>query len=188
MREETFKRRLIGQAQIQAGHRVLDVGCGTGTLTILIKQLHPAAEIVGVDGDPRVLQIATVKAIQTGASIGWNYGMAFDLPYPGGSFDRVLTSLVLHHLTHQNKRRTFREVLRVLRPGGEFHIVDFGKPHTPAMRLIALVISRLEETADNLKGLLPVMLDDAGFVQAEEVAHAATIVGPLSLYRAKKSE
>lgn len=125
MREETFKRCLIEQAHIGSGQHVLDLGCGTGTLTVLIKMLHPAAEVVGGDGDSTVLDVARAKAKRAGINIKWAYGMAFELPYPDQSFDRVLSSLMLHHLTSGNKRRTFRQVFRVLRPGGELHIADF---------------------------------------------------------------
>jgi ubiquinone/menaquinone biosynthesis C-methylase UbiE len=94
MREEHFKLRLIQQAKIHPGMRVLDLGCGTGTLTILIKQLHPDAEVVGMDGDRAVLEVARSKANQAGVDITVDHGMAFQLPYPYNSFDRVLSSLM----------------------------------------------------------------------------------------------
>src|SRR3972149_904967 len=106
MREETFKRRLIAQADIQPGQRVLDLGCGTATLTILIKQVHPDSEVIGVDADVKVLDIGRAKASKAGVDITLDHGMAFQLPYPDRSFDRVLSSLVLHHLTREDKRRT----------------------------------------------------------------------------------
>ena len=188
MREETFKRRLIEQAHIRPGHHVLDLGCGTGTLTVLIKTLHPEAEVVGVDGDPMVLNMARAKAWQAGVNIKWDCGLAFELPYPDQSFDRVLTSLMLHHLTSDNKRRAFGEVLRVLRRGGEFHIVDFGKPHSPIVKPVTQVIARLEEATDNLDGILPDMLAESGFVQVEEAGYVVTLLGSLSLYRAMRPD
>jgi len=118
MRESTFKGQLVGQARIDVGHRVLDVGCGTGTLTLLIKRKQPAAEVFGLDGDPKVLKIARAKALREGMDITLEYGMAFGLPHPNDSFDRVLSSLLFHHLTRENKIRTLKEVFRVLRPGG----------------------------------------------------------------------
>ena len=186
MREETFKHCLIHEAQIQPGMRVLDLGCGTGTLTIMIKQAHPEAEVVGLDGDPAVLEIARTKAMQAGAMISLDHGMAFHPPYQDNSFDRVLSSLVIHHLTTENKQRAMHEIYRILRSGGELHIADFSKPRGLYPQLISLVMRRLEEAADNIRGLLPGMIRIAGFEQVEETDHYSTIVGSLSLFRAKK--
>src|SRR3990172_9126565 len=77
MREETFKRRLIDQAQIQPSHRVLDLGCGTATLTILIKQAQPDSEVFGIDGDTKVLDIGRAKAARAGVNITLDHGLAF---------------------------------------------------------------------------------------------------------------
>src|SRR5215212_8234228 len=92
MREELFKGHLIEQAKIRSGQRVLDLGCGTGTLAIMVKQAHPDSEVIGLDGDPQVLEIALQKAKQAGSPITFDEGMAYQLPYPDASFDRVLSS------------------------------------------------------------------------------------------------
>lgn len=186
MREGTFKRRLIHQANIQSGQRVLDLGCGTGTLTILIKQSVPEAEVVGLDGDPKVLEIARSKAAKAGVNLTLDYGMAYQLPYPDGSFDRTLSSLVFHHLVREDKQRTTGEVYRALRPGGEFHIVDFGKPRSLYGNLLSPFMKQLEQASDNVRGLLPVMMRDAGFERVEESAHFTTIFGALSSISACK--
>ncbi len=185
MRERSFKLHLIRQANIRPGMRVLDLGCGTGTLTVLIKQTHPKADVVGIDGDEAVLEIARSKALQAGVNITLDLGMAFQLPYPNNSFDRVLSSLVIHHLGTENKQRAMQEIYRVLRLGGELHVVDFGKPRSIYSLLISLVMRRLEEAADNIQGLLPEMIRSAGFTQVEETTQYTTIVGGLSLFRAK---
>ncbi len=99
MPESGFKRRLVNQAKIRKNDRILDLGCGTGTLTILIKQLYPDTEVFGVDADEKVLQIAEEKAAKAGAHLRLNQGMAIQLPYQDHSFQRVLSSLVIHHLT-----------------------------------------------------------------------------------------
>ena len=70
MREETFKRKLIDQAGIQPGMKVLDLGCGTGTLTLMLKRVYPNASVTGMDGDPQVLDIAREKA--RGINIQWD--------------------------------------------------------------------------------------------------------------------
>ena len=186
MREETFKRHLIEQADIQTGQRILDLGCGTGTLTILIKQRHPDADVIGLDGDPEILGIARAKAAKAGVEITLDHGLAFQLPYPDDAFDRVLTSLVYHHLTRDDKQRAFVEVYRVLRSGGDLHIVDFGKPRGFYGRLASQIIKRMEQAGDNVNGLLPIMMRRAGLEQVDEPAGYQTIFGSLSLYRGRK--
>jgi len=186
MREATFKPRLIEQAQIKSGHHVLDLGCGTATLTILIKQAHPDAKVLGLDGDPKILDIARSKVSKAGLKIRLDCGMAYAPPYPDRSFDRVVCSLVLHHLTRENKLRALTEVLRILKPGGELHVVDFGKPHNALMYVPSLIIRHFEEVADNIKGLLPVFLHEAGFVAIEETVHYMIIFGSLTFIKARR--
>ena len=190
MRESTFKRQLVKQAGIERGHRVLDLGCGTGTLTLLIKSHHPKASVFGFDADPRVLEVARAKAAKAGLSIRLDRGMAFELPYSDGSFDRVISSLMFHHLTRENKERTLREAFRVLRPRGELHVADWGKAQNWPMRVAFLLVQMLdgfETTADNVSGLLPELFRMAGFMEVEESPRYMTIVGTLSLYSARKS-
>lgn len=189
LRESTFKRQLLKQARIERGHRVLDLGCGTGTLTLLIKSHHPKADVLGLDADPKVLEVARAKAAKAGLNIRLDQGIAFELPYPDACFDRVISSLLFHHLTREKKEQTLREVFRVLRRGGEFHVADWGKAQNKLMRMAFLLVRMLdgfETTADNVRGLLPQFFRAAGFEDVEESARYMTIVGTLSLYRARK--
>lgn len=186
MQESKFKTRLIRQAQIENGHWVLDLGCGTGTLTIMIKKAHPRAEVFGLDADLKALETARAKAKKAEVEITFQREMAFELPYPDEYFDRVLSSLVFHHLHHENKKRAFQEVYRVLKPAGELHVFDFGKPHSPLASAIALIFSRLEEAADNIQGLLPEMMRSEGFEQVAEPARYTTLFGTMSFYQARK--
>lgn len=188
MREETFKRRLIEHASIRDGQRVLDLGCGTGTLTLMLKQAVPEAHVTGLDGDLEVLAIARLKAGQASLKIAWDHGYAYELSYPDHSFDVVVSSLVVHHLTTPDKLRAFQEVRRVLRPGGQFHIVDFGKPFSLLTRLQAAVMKKLEQAADNFAGRIVPMLQEAGFESVSEAEEFTTIFGPVWFYWSVKSK
>ena len=186
MPEVALKQRLIAQARIATGQRVLDLGAGTGTLTIMIKQACWDADVVGLDGDPKALTIARDKAVAAGVAIWFDQGLATALPYDDGAFDRVLSSLMLHHLTTEDKGRALGEAWRVLRPGGELHVLDFGPPQNAPAWLISLIFRRLERTADNIAGRLPEMLRQAGFIAVEQTERHLTIIGTLALYQGRK--
>ena len=124
MREEIFKSRLIEQAHLEPSMRLLDLGCGTATLTMMIKRTHPQVEVIGLDGDPAILRIARKKVVKSGLTISLDIGMAYALPYPDGYFDRVVSSMVMHHLLSESKSRTMAEIHRVLKPRGEFGPTD----------------------------------------------------------------
>jgi len=118
-------QELISQANIERAHSVLDVGCGTGTLIVMLKRQYSAVDVTGLDPDMGALRRARKKAARAGVSVQLDQGFADELPYREGSFDRVFSSFMFHHLGEEEREKTTREVLRVLKPGGSFHLLDF---------------------------------------------------------------
>lgn len=189
-RELSFKNALTEQAKVEANHRVLDLACGTGTLTILLKQASPKAEVIGVDGDATILRAAREKTDRLALDIGFDKAMSYSLPYEDGSFDRVVSSLFFHHLTRENKTKTLHEVYRVLKAQGEFHIADWGLPANWLMRVSSHFIQLLdgfETTGDSFSGLLPKLTTAAGFESVEETGSFNTLFGTIRLHKALKT-
>lgn len=190
-REDAFKAALVAQAAVTPGMRVLDLGAGTGTLTVMVKQGAPAAAVVGLDGDAEIVARARAKAARAGVAIRFDEGSAAALPYPDAAFERVVTSLLLHHLSPGDKRRAIAEVFRVLAPGGELHVADWGRPRNVLMRGLFLGIQLLDgfaTTAENVAGMLPALFREAGFVDVRETRTFATVFGTLALYRAVRPQ
>lgn len=188
-REDTVKRALIAAARTPENATVVDVGCGTGTLAIRLKQQHPSARVIGLDADLVVLRRAEDKAQRAGAAIEFVEGNAVDLPFPGESADRVVSSLFFHHLRHENKRRAFSEIVRILKPGGEVHIADWGMPANWLMKAVFYPVRFLDgfaTTDDNVHGRLVEMIELAGACGATQTTTFATMLGTLSLLEAQK--
>jgi ubiquinone/menaquinone biosynthesis C-methylase UbiE len=188
-RERRFKAALLQQARLRAGQQVLDLACGTATLTIAAKRMQPRADITGVDGDPDILARARVKAAKAEAELKFDESLSQHLPYADSSFDVVLSSLFFHHLDRENKLATLSEVWRVLKPGAELHIADWGKAANPLMRVLFLIVQMLDgfaTTTDNVAGRLPELLRASGFKEVEETQRFSTVLGTLALYRAKR--
>lgn len=185
-RERLFKGRLLEQLAPAPGQCILDLGCGTGTLALQIEEAEPGAEVRGIDADPEMLARAAAKAGSSG--VGFDRGMADELPYADGSFDRVVSSLFFHHLSTGVKRAVAAEVVRVLAPGGELHVADWGPASNPLMSVLSLGIRALdgfEPTADNFGGRLPAIFATAGLVDVEDTDRIRTALGTIVLYRAK---
>ncbi len=190
-RERVLKGRLLDQAALAPGHDVLDVGCGTGTLVLLAKVRQPKARVVGLDGDRAVLEIARKKVARAGVDVELREGLAnADPTFPAESFDRVLTSLVLHHLTIDEKRGALAAMRRWLRPTGELHVLDFGPQDNPILRAVSRGLSWLDgatRVRANLEGRLPELMREAGFASAAELGRAFTPFGSVSFYKATRS-
>jgi ubiquinone/menaquinone biosynthesis C-methylase UbiE len=189
MPELEFRTALVRQANVLAGHRVLDFGCGTGTLTLMVEASRPGAEVVGVDVDRGVLTIARDKLERNHSKIALAQVSPGPLPFPDRSFDRVLSCLVFHHLRHDEKLAVLGECRRVLHPGGEIHIADWGLPTSRLLRagfLLTQLLDGFETTDDNVCGRMPDLICQAGCDRVVETDSFATALGSLRLLRGTK--
>ncbi len=185
VRDIRYKLLLIEQANIQPGHKVLDLGCGTGTLAMMAKAAQPAAEVIGLDADPEMLQMAVTKSAEQKITVKFDVGFAHELPYSDASFDRVLSSIMIHHLKTPEKEKAAYEGFRVLKPGGELHIIDFGKPVTWYGKLLGPFLHRFEEANDNIDGKLPEIFGAPG-LRTTITGHFKTFFGDLAFLSGNK--
>lgn len=188
--EKKFKKAFLLQATIKDHDIILDFGCGTGTLTIMAKEEAPKALVHGVEIDPNILEIARSKVKNSGYEIFFKTYNGIALPYKDKSFDKILSSIVFHHLTRRQKIIALEEIYRVLKTDGELYIADFGKARNIWMRGIFLPVQLFDgfaNTSDNIKGLLPEIMKEAGFNQVTEHKQIKTLLGPISFYEATKN-
>jgi ubiquinone/menaquinone biosynthesis C-methylase UbiE len=129
-RDRRFRREIVELAGIGPGERVLDVGCGTGTLAITASEtVGSGGEVVGVDATVSMIERARKKARRKNADVRFEPGLAEAIPAPDASFDQVLTTFTMHHFPGNLQARALAEMFRVLTPGGRLLIVDFPTGH-----------------------------------------------------------
>jgi ubiquinone/menaquinone biosynthesis C-methylase UbiE len=177
---------LVDQAGIGPGQDVLEVGCGTGNLALLVARRYPDARVVGLDPDPRALALAGRKAARRGVSVQLDRGFGDALPYPDASFDRVLSAFMFHHLEAEEKRAMLREIRRVLRPGGRLHLLDFGGSHHRPHGFLAKRIHTSPRIQENLGDRIPTLMREAGLADAQETGHMPTRAGHCAVFRASR--
>jgi ubiquinone/menaquinone biosynthesis C-methylase UbiE len=178
------RRTLLDQAALRPHHRVLDIGCGTGSLVILLKRLHPDVDVVGLDPDPKALARAQRKAQRAAVSIQFDQGFADELSYLEGSFDRVFSSFMFHHLRLDEQEKTLRTVRRILKPGGSLHLLDFGGPESSPKSFWARLLHFRHRLEGNFGGRILTLMSQAGFAEAKEVSRGSTLLGPIAYYQA----
>jgi ubiquinone/menaquinone biosynthesis C-methylase UbiE len=121
---ETWIRQQLINAIEQKPRRILDLGCGTGSSTLMLKQAFPQAEVIGLDLSPYMLVVAEKKAQQAGLNIQWQHGLAEDTGLEEASFDLVTASFLLHETPPKISQLILQEGFRLIKPGGQVIILD----------------------------------------------------------------
>lgn len=184
-REATFKGVLIARLAAREGERILDLGCGTGTLAISISRTMPSVDVFGIDADDAVLRRARAKQLLSGTSVQWQRGLAQDLPFQDGTFDAVVSSLFFHHLLRADKRAALTEIARVTRPGGRLLVADWGRPSGLLARGLFLAVQALDgfaTTRDSVEGAMPSLMSESGFDDVRVEREFTTVLGTLAIY------
>lgn len=189
MPEKKIKQALIEAANIPAGAKVLDFGCGTATLTIMVKEMHPGANVTGIDVDREIFDRAIQKVKEKKLDV---FLLDYDgnqLPFQHNAFDRTVSCLVFHHLDTETKQKALAEIFRVLNKNGQLHIADFGRSKSWVQRTLFNIIRGLDgfkSTDANAKGLLPEMISDAGFENVVIKKRFKTMFGEVQIISAEK--
>lgn len=189
---ERLWRSLLAMHVASRPHEVIvDVGCGTGSLAMLLCRLEPQARVVGVDPDREVLEVARSKATAAGLGPEWREGMGDAVAdiVGAGSADAVVSSLVLHQCPVEMKGAILASMFEVLRPDGRLVLADYGLQRTRAMRLAFRSVQLADgkrDTQPNADGVLPRLITEAGFSDVREVEVVSTVTGSISVYVARR--
>ncbi|MBZ0301757.1 MAG: methyltransferase domain-containing protein [Anaerolineae bacterium] len=181
-RVQTMMKAAVSLAKIQPGEKVLDVGCGTGTLAVLAKQGDGrTAELHGIDAAPEMIERARQKAKTAHVEVDFQPGLAEDIRFEDDAFDLVMNSFMMHHLTPELREKALAEIYRVLKPGGRLLIVDF-EPPKPGLYKSFLTLIIGDMTSIDNTTLLPIVRS-AGFQQVEigTVSTLATYISGVKL-------
>ncbi len=158
-------RMVIELAKVKPGDSVLDVGCGTGSLTLTAQSYAgPSGKVYGIDASPEMIEVAKKKASHSELPVVFEVGLIEQWAFPDATFDVVISRLAMHHLPDDLKRRGVAEILRVLKPGGHLLIADFNPPTNPVLKRLASALFGFHMMQTNVWSLRP-MLKSAGFVE-----------------------
>lgn len=121
--EVVVRQGLIDRIRVKP-RRILDLGCGTGSTTLMLKQAFPQAEVIGFDLSPYMLVRAKDKANKAGLDMKWRHGNAEKTGFPDASFDLVTASLLFHETPPAVTQAILCESFRLLAVGGEMVVLD----------------------------------------------------------------
>lgn len=182
--DQTNSRMVVEMAKIKPGDTALDVGCGSGSLTLTAKKYAGSSgSVCGIDAAPEMIEVAKKKANQLRRDVAFDIGLIEKLAFPDATFDVVISRLVVHHLPDDLKRRGFAEIFRVLKPDGLILIADFKPPTNLLLAHVATAVVGPEMIAASRIEVIPAILRDSGFI---DVASGPTRSAFLAFVSAKK--
>lgn len=186
-REATWRGALLQQVNPQATDIIADLGCGTASFLALLAKAEPQAKLTGIDPDERILKRARHKL--GNAKVTLRQGFLHDATsvLAGSGVTKLVSSLVFHQVPLAEKRAGLAAMFAALPPGGELHIADYGLQRTRLMRAAFSIVQRVdgyEDTQPNADGVMPILMQEAGFARVEETRVIPTVTGSISLYRA----
>ena len=179
---DKLRRELVEHTRIAPGQRVLDIGCGTGTLVVLAAQELSEVSFTGLDPDPKALARARAKAGDAGVLIDFEQGYAEELPFANAYFDQVWSSMMFHHLDAEVKRKMLAEVRRVLAPGGSIHLLDFSGGKSPGDGLLSRLLHPHQHANEHAS--ISALMDEAGLRDASRVDSRRMLFGSVGHHRA----
>jgi ubiquinone/menaquinone biosynthesis C-methylase UbiE len=175
----------VAHAQLTDGLHVLEIGCGTGNVTLRAKRAAPGADVTATDPDPLALARAQRK-LRGLTGVRFERAYAQELPFGDAQFDRALSSMMLHHLDDEVKAAAAAEIYRVLRPGGVLHVLDIGGAMTACDGFNARRMLRNPQMAGNLGDAIPRLMRTVGFDCHVVASRPHRFVGRLTVYRAAR--
>jgi ubiquinone/menaquinone biosynthesis C-methylase UbiE len=191
-RETTWRKAFVKQIAPDQRDVIVDVGCGTGSLAVMLKRTSPYTTVYGIDPDPDVLGRAEIKARDNGVLVHFMKGYGAEIAERAASLrvTKVISSLVLHQVPLAGKREILANMHATLKPGGEIHIADYGLQRSALMRLLFRQVQHLdghEGTQPNADGIVPVLMEEIGFENIRENRVISTPTGSISLYSGRKA-
>lgn len=161
----TSEKRIIELASIATGDKVLDLGCGPGSLTIRAKKkVGQNGQVFGLDPSPEMVALAQRNTKKAGQEVDFRLGVAEALPFETGTLDVVLSRLVFHHLPGELKQQALAEIRRVLKPGGYCLVVDWEPPTHRLTKFLTKPFAGMQNV--NVKAYLP-LFEASGFREIE---------------------
>jgi demethylmenaquinone methyltransferase/2-methoxy-6-polyprenyl-1,4-benzoquinol methylase/phosphoethanolamine N-methyltransferase len=171
-----LRKLTVANALIQPGDGVLDVGCGTGEVTLLAKIYAKDGKVYGIDPAPEMISVARRKAAQKKLTIDFRVGVIEALPFPNESIDVVTSSLMMHHLPENLKKRGLAEIYRVLKPGGRLLVADFMRPSKSLFNHLFMIFSHHQGLETGIEDLQK-MFREAGFAQVTKLEDQVLVIG-----------
>ena len=151
--ENCFRKRCMNFAGSAEGEQVLDVCCGTGTLTSLIAhRVGLNGQVIGVDITESALEIARTKT--QNLSVTLLRVNAENLPFDSSRFHKCFISFGLHHMPRQARQNTLKEIHRTLTAAGSLFVVDYNLSKRALARLITRALAKLDESEEAYRMLM----------------------------------